>query len=557
MNQISEKEINDVQKLKFFAEKAKNEIFKNNNLHKLIETYIHNTKQIKTILFDKENIEKSMISMNNNLKNDIEKIKNELQKIKNKYEIYYKKCTDELEMDRPILNQAKLDAFTLHYSLKEKDDIINRLKQNVNKSKTYSLFRETKRESNMPMKQRNILFKKLAEDLQLLLLIDSKKINKLIEKIKKNNQKKINLNNQIKKLNELIFNIKKGAKITKNNLNSNSQNKTMDETPSTNMELYTKGQKITELKNKTASKNNENFTLFENQKKYLEDRTINNDIQKKNSKKINKAILSARIPDSFVSLKTMSVNPAINDYIQQTEVIFENNNPDDNENVNINEIKCGTMKLTKALSAENRVNKKNKNQKKNKIIQSFINLEELFDITDSDNDKEEVLIDTVIHSDDETILEERIKLKKSLSKTYKEKLEKEIPKINLSLIEFNKLKAYQEVDVYSLQRRKYKGANIEDNIRITSKLIKKMKKKINLNSRKAKAMKKFIDDLRNKYKTYKGIRTKSSAINSKVKYISNNEIVDINNLINNDESDDDVGSDYLNEDDEEIAQKNN
>ena len=550
MNQISEKEINDVQKLKFFAEKAKNEIFKNNNLHKLIKTYIHNTKQIKTILFDKENIEKNIINMNNNLKNDIEKIKNELQKIKNKYEIYYKKCTDELEMDRPILNQAKLDAFTLHYSLKEKDDIINRLKQNVNKSKTYSLFRETKRESNMPMKQRNILFKKLADDLQLILLIDSKKINRLIEKVKKNNQKKVNLNNQIKKLNELIYNIKKGTKITKNNLNSNSQNKTMDETPSANMELYTKGQKITELKNKTASKNNENFTLFENQKKYLEDRTINNDIQKKNSKRITKAILSARIPDSLVSLKTMSVNPAINDYIQQTEVIFENNNPDDNENVNINEIKCGTMQLTKALSAENRVNKKNKNQKKNKIIQSFINLEELFDITDSDNDKEEVLIDTVIHSDDETILEERIKLKKSLSKSYKEKLEKEIEKINLLLIEFNKLKAYQEVDVY-------KGANIEDNIRITSKLIKKMKKKINLNSRKAKAMKKFIDDLRNKYKTYKGIRTKSSAINSKVKYISNNEIVDINNLINNDESDDDVGSDYLNEDDEEISQKNN
>ena len=70
------------------------------------------------------------------------------------------------------------------------------------------------------------------------------------------------------------------------------------------------------------------------------------------------------------------------------------------------------------------------------------------------------------------------------------------------------------------------------------------------------AMKKIIDDLKNKYKLFKRIKTKSSAINSKVKYISNNEIVDINNLYNNDESDDDIGSDYLNEDEEEISESN-
>jgi hypothetical protein len=316
------------------------------------------------------------------------------------------------------------------------------------------------------------------------------------------------------------------------------------------MELYNKSQKIIELKNK----NNEKFILLENQKKFKEE-TINNDIQRKNSK-ITKAILSTRIPDSFRSIKTMSVNPAINDYNQNTEIIFENNNPDNNENINIYDIKNDNINLNKALSAENRTTKKIKNQKKNKIIQSFINLEELFEITDSDNEEEEVLIDTVLHSDDETILEERVKPKKSLSKTYKEKIEKDIPKINLSLIEFNKLKVYQEVDVYSLQRRKYKGANVEDNIRITLKQIKRIKKKKNLNYRKAMAMKKIIDDLKNKYKLFKRIKTKSSAINSKVKYISNNEIVDINNLYNNDDSDDDVGSDYLNEDEEEISESN-
>jgi hypothetical protein len=242
-------------------------------------------------------------------------------------------CTDELEMDRPILNQAKLDAFTLEYSLKEKDNLINKLKQNVIMSREYNIFRESKRESDLNIKQRNILFRKIADDLQLSLLLDAKKINNLKEKIKKKKQKIINLKIDIKKLNELINSVKQGSIIIKqNSLNSNSQNKTMDETPSTNIELYNKSQKI-ELKNK----NNEKFILLENQKKFIEE-TINNDIQRKNSK-ITKAILSTRIPDSFRSIKTMSVNPAINDYNQNTEIIFENNNPDNNENINIYDIK--------------------------------------------------------------------------------------------------------------------------------------------------------------------------------------------------------------------------
>ena len=60
-------------------------------------------------------------------------------------------------------------------------------------------------------------------------------------------------------------------------------------------------------------------------------------------------------------------------------------------------------------------------------------------------------------------------------------------------------------------------------------------------------MKKYIDDLKNKYIMYKNIKTKSSAINCEVKYFSNNEIIDLKNNDNENES---IGSDYLNEDDE-------
>ena len=259
-----------------------------------------------------------------------------------------------------------------------------------------------------------------------------------------------------------------------------------------------------------------------------------------------------------MKLKSISVNSMLMEDL-------EFNNKDNNDNI-INEDtnystdkKYFDLENKKALSAENRTIKKiQKAQKKNKIIQTFLNLEELFESNDSENDKdnEGILIESVIHSDDETTLEERVKPKSSLSKTYNERILKQVPNINLSLIEFNKLKVYQEIDLYSLQRRNYKGQNIEDNIKTMKKKYKKMKIKERLNYKKEKAMKKFIDDLRNKYILYKKIRTKSSALNSKVKYISNNEIIDLNKFEKEDESDMDVGSDYLNEDDE-ISETNN
>ena len=224
-----------------------------------------------------------------------------------------------------------------------------------------------------------------------------------------------------------------------------------------------------------------------------------------------------------------------------------------NENKNINYLNY--FLNNKALSAENRKTKKIKNKKNiknDKIIQSFQNLEELFGSTDSENEQEEIIIDTVIHSDDETTLENKIIPKKSLSKTYLQEIQSKIPKINLDLIEFNKLKVFQEIDLYSLQRRNYKNMSVDDNINIIKKKIKKIKNKININSKKAEAMKKFIDDLKNKYILYKRIKTKSSAFNSKVNYIANHEIIDLNQVEEKEEDDidNDYGSDYLNENDE-------
>jgi hypothetical protein len=267
---------------------------------------------------------------------------------------------------------------------------------------------------------------------------------------------------------------------------------------------------------------------------------------------VTNAIMSTIIPESLNYLKHSRMKNIKNSEALKNETEFTlNKNYNENKNINY----FNNFLTNKALSAENRKTKKIKNKKNiknDKIIQSFQNLEELFGSSNSENEQEEIIIDTVIHSDDETTLENKIIPKKSLSGTYLQEIQSKIPKINLDLIEFNKLKVFQEIDLYSLQRRNYKNMSVEDNINIIKKKIKKIKNKININSKKAEAMKKFIDDLKNKYILYKRIKTKSSAINSKVNYIANHEIIDLNQVEEKEEDDidNDYGSDYLNENDE-------
>jgi hypothetical protein len=463
-------------------------------------------------------------------------------------------------MGREILNQMRNDEFILKNSLIKKGYLIEKLRSNLKYSKLYNIFREPKREVFLDNKSGNTNIKDENEKQQLNLLKIARKLNAFVDKSKKNEQKINKLKSQIKQLNELIFFLKSEKKIKQLNITLNSENKTLDNTPSVNKEINIQDHKIPETKDFSSNKNK--ILLLQNSKKYEKDdsdKEIKNDYEiNLNKNNITKAIINTQIPKTFMKLKSISVNPMLMEDLE-----FNNQ---DNNNIIINEDtnnstdkKYFDLENKKALSAENRTIKKiKKSQKKNKIIQTFLNLEELFESNDSENDKdnEGILIESVIHSDDETTLEEKVKPKSSLSKTYNERILKQIPSINLSLIEFNKLKVYQEIDLYSLQRRNYKGQSIEDNIKTMKKKYKKMKIKERLNYKKEKAMKKFIDDLRNKYILYKKIRTKSSALNSKVKYISNNEIIDLNKFEKEDESDLDVGSDYLNEDDE-ISENNN
>ena len=558
MKNFNDIDNNDKEKLKYFAEKAKEVINLNINYHKQKEKYENYIREIKSILFDKDNIQANFRKIIIKLKENKDKLQQEYEKIKSlKYDIYYKNCTDELEMGRPLLNQLKSDKFTLEYTLSQKDNMIKVLSINMKNSLYFSLFRQPKRDTFLDIKEGDLTIKEITNQIQSIILKNSKSFNALNEKCKRKQKKIEQLKDKIKQLKEYIYLLKfEKTKINQENylrsyasnkisnqVNSISNLKTTDRTIST----YdtTSAKKIIENKENI---NNNGFKLSNSLgKNYEEDFKF---INKKDN--VTNAIMSTIIPESLNYLKHSRMKNIKNSEALKNETEFTlNKNYNENKNINY----FNNFLTNKALSAENRKTKKIKNKKNiknDKIIQSFQNLEELFGSSNSENEQEEIIIDTVIHSDDETTLENKIIPKKSLSGTYLQEIQSKIPKINLDLIEFNKLKVFQEIDLYSLQRRNYKNMSVDDNINIIKKKIKKIKNKININSKKAEAMKKFIDDLKNKYILYKRIKTKSSAINSKVNYIANHEIIDLNQVEEKEEDDidNDYGSDYLNENDE-------
>ena len=558
MKNFNDIDNNDKEKLKYFAEKAKEVINLNINYHKQKEKYENYIREIKSILFDKDNIQANFRKIIIKLKENKDKLQQEYEKIKSlKYDIYYKNCTDELEMGRPLLNQLKSDKFTLEYTLSQKDNLIKVLSINMKNSLYFSLFRQPKRDTFLDIKEGDLTIKEITNQIQSIILKNSKSFNALNEKCKRKQKKIEQLKDKIKQLKEYIYLLKfEKTKINQENylrsyasnkisnqVNSISNLKTTDRTIST----YdtTSAKKILENKENI---NNNGFKLSNSLgKNYEEDFKF---INKKDN--VTNAIMSTIIPESFNYLKHSRMKNIKNSDALENDTEFTlNKNYNENKNINY----FNYFLNNKALSAENRKTKKIKNKKNiknDKIIQSFQNLEDLFGSSDSENEQEEIIIDTVIHSDDETTLENKIIPKKSLSGTYLQEIQSKIPKINLDLIEFNKLKVFQEIDLYSLQRRNYKNMSVDDNINIIKKKIKKIKNKININSKKAEAMKKFIDDLKNKYILYKRIKTKSSAINSKVNYIANHEIIDLNQVEEKEEDDidNDYGSDYLNENDE-------
>ena len=150
-------------------------------------------------------------------------------------------------------------------------------------------------------------------------------------------------------------------------------------------------------------------------------------------------------------------------------------------------------------SDENRDCHKSRKNKRNETILQFIRVENLFDLP-SEEGEDEKIIDDELHSDDDTILEGKIKFPKQLSTSYLSDIKKTIPQFNFSQINFNKGKMNGEVDIYSLQRRqKYKSQDVDIQIREQKKMIDKMTYKLEILKQKENIMKDFVKKLREKY----------------------------------------------------------
>jgi hypothetical protein len=250
-------------------------------------------------------------------------------------------------MGKPVLNQMRNEEFSLEYLKMKSNDIINGLKSSIKQSREYHLFREPRRDSLVDNKKGNKEIEKLTTELQQNMLYECKKYNKFLNKVKKYEFQK-------NELNKNIALIKKYMDPEKVNVSSNKSKKKKG--------LFTS---VLDVGNKDKDKD-------------------------KNKPKIKK-------------------------------------NSDENRG--------------------NSLGKKIKKKKSTKeIIKGFKKVEDLFDISS----EEEKIIDDELHSDDESVFENRISQPVQLSKTYLSEVRQFIPHINLTQIEFNKLKIIGEEDLYSL-----------------------------------------------------------------------------------------------------------
>ena len=147
-------------------------------------------------------------------------------------------------------------------------------------------------------------------------------------------------------------------------------------------------------------------------------------------------------------------------------------------------------------------------KKLNKI--DILTVSQLFDVN-NDEGKSEAIIDDELHSDDEVTFQPKIKQNNKITKGFRLiKIKEKIPKIDLSLIEFNKKKIMNEADLYSFKRRKFETQNIDEQIKEITLKRKEILHKCKTNIKKIIAMRKFSEDMQENYNILKPLKLKTS-----------------------------------------------
>ena len=481
-----------------------NEIMAENKYYRkklsLYDKYINLTKEVITQCLTKSTPESAIEYFDkyiSEIQRDYDNL-NKLYEIRElpEYNELIDNCFSETTMGKPILEQKRNKNFYLEYSKIEKENIIKELKQSIKCSKKYQLFREPSRYTLVDMKEGAKEIEKTANELQQNMLYELKKCNKFKERIFKYN----NQINEIKKNIQILNNFKKSEKL--------------------------------ENESNSEKENSEN---------------------KDEEKQKNEILINPKFSINFNSKKDLfkSHNPELFGLAHKK---FEKNF-DEDENIN------GSDDEKKRRSGERKL-KTRKKKDKNKIILEFkkIKIEDLFELSSEEAEKENI-IDDELNSDDEIVFAEKVRQPIKLTEFHIEEVEKEIPKINLAQIEYNKMKIVKEDNLYSIQRRKYRSQNIDNNIKELKKDIEKMKQKLEIIKTKEKVMKEYIEKVEKNYAGIRRFRKTPSVKNVKTKLIAKSLIYRGEEKIKEENIDDDEGyaeynSDYENEQSEE-EEKNN
>ena len=442
---------------KYLLEKIN--IFKNEiiTVKNLINSFWLNSNQqkINNIIASKYKEQLSLFNSN---------LKEEINKGQQKLKLLHKNSLSELSIEDRTLSQLSIDNFILNNTLSKLNSTTQSLNESIETSKKHEIFREPKRESIIDIKQSKTVFPVYNLELQQKMLSYCRAYSKYRYK---NAKKLIKINIQKQNINALIDFIK----------------------------TYT---------SKLAEKSQENKPQIKNSIIPNNSNINNNKIIKQKGKSKGKKLKRTKTKSKFT-------NNILEQKLQEQNIVKSNDhrqnsfNKKNSLNISVNNIFNSDIKT-----------KKEKPTERKKI--NILKIDELLDI-DNIEAEDENIIDNELNSDDDVFFEKKVKPKKTINKEYITDLRKDVPIINLSQIEFNKIKVINEADAYSFQKRKLEQNNITWQIKNFKKQIKNLEKQISINKNKLKVIHNFIEDVKYNYKLLRPIKVQSSAAGNPVTYI--------------------------------------
>ena len=440
---------------------------KNNNENSEIKTTANST-EIKSNIDEpniNESIKKEFTEYNEEMKKFKTNLNESIKKLLVKYETNNNIAFDESSLQNINLQKYRNDNFILFYDLRPKNDIIKKLNENILNSRRYSVFREAKRESYVTPVNSETYINNDNLYLQRDLQIECKHCNKCINKLKKKMKTLKKIKEKEEYLQKVIDYFEK-----ENNISLEK--------------------KESSIFKKKKENNANNFLSFSSNKK----KVVNN--KRKNNMNNN-------------NYNSITIDELGKKYQFEEDFDDLGGGYNDDQTYMANKGGINNLLFSNDNETKNKIEKKKEKEKEVKKKFNFLTVDELFDLENDEGEKE-VIIQDELHSDDEVVFEKKIKNKVRISTMYLSEIKKTVPNLYLNQIEFNKKKIMNEADLYSYQRREYFKQNVDENIRLMKKRIKKLKKRLSINKQKLQALIEFDKKAKEKYKVLKPLKVQSS-----------------------------------------------